>query len=92
MILQKQNIKIIHSFLIYAWFKLSGRSYSSSSSENKKILDISNRIIDHISKNLYEMFTENDFHMVIDKAMDPVMLFLSKLVIEKYTTKEVIQN
>ena len=91
-ILQKQNIKIIHSFLIYAWFKLSGRSYSSSSSENKKILDISNRIIDHISKNLYEMFTENDFNMVIDKAMDPVMLFLSKLVIEKYTTKEVIQN
>ena len=38
------------------------------------------------------MFTENDFNMVIDKAMDPVMLFLSKLVIEKYTTKEVIQN
>ena len=34
-ILQKQNVKIINSFLIYVRFKLSGKSYSSSSRKTK---------------------------------------------------------
>ena len=53
---------------------------------------MTNSIIDYISYNLYEIFTENDFNMIIDKAMDPVMLFLSKIVLEKFTMKEVIKN
>ena len=91
-ILQKQNVKIINSFLIYVRFKLSGKSYSSSTSEDKKFVEMTNSIIDYISYNLYEIFTENDFNMIIDKVMDPVMLFLSKIVLEKFTMKDVIKN
>ena len=55
-------------------------------------VEMTNSITDYISGNLYEIFTENDFDMIIDKAMDLVMLFLSKLVLEKFTMKEVIKN
>jgi hypothetical protein len=83
---------VLYNFLFFVKYKLIGKSNSTSTGENLTLVKRTEAILTKIWDKAREILLDSDYFMVIERAMNPAMLVLSKLVIETHSYKSIVKT